>query len=116
MVDNGDIPPKLISDLIQYEQLKDEMSGLFLSSPGVDQDVMPQSEVDEIFEWLKKTETNHEKTRRFKLLEHYIITFEQKPGWKMTRISLIPLLDKPVLSAEYLGLMESIIVASQLWE
>ena len=83
MIDNGDIPPKLISDLIQYEQLKDEMSGLFLSSPGVDQDVMPQSVVDEIFEWLKKTETNIEKTRRFKLLEHYIITFEQKPGWKM---------------------------------
>jgi hypothetical protein len=54
MIDNGDIPPKLISDLIQYEQLKDEMSGLFLSSPGVDQDVMSQSEVDEIFEWLKR--------------------------------------------------------------
>ena len=54
MTDNGDIPLKLISDLIQYEQLKDEMSGLFLSSPGVDQDVMPQSEVDEIFEWLKR--------------------------------------------------------------
>lgn len=54
MTDNGNIPPKLISDLIQYEQLKDEMSGLFLSSPG---DVMSQSEVDEIFEWLKKTET-----------------------------------------------------------
>ena len=83
MTDNGDIPPKLISDLIQYEQLKDEMSGLFLSSPGVDQDVMSQSEIDEIFEWLKKTETNHEKTQRFKLLEHYIITFEQKPGWKI---------------------------------
>ena len=44
---------------------------------------MSQSEVDEIFEWLKKTETKHEKTRRFKLMEHYIITFEQKPGWKM---------------------------------
>ena len=42
MTDNRNIPPKLISDLIQYEQLKDEMSGLFLSSPGVDQDVMPQ--------------------------------------------------------------------------
>ena len=75
MIDNGDIPPKLISDLIQYEQLKDEMSGLFLSSPGVDQDVMPQSEVDEIFEWLKKTETNHENSRRFKLMEHYMIAW-----------------------------------------
>ena len=88
MTDNGNIPPTLISDLIQYEQLKDEMSGLFLSSPGVDQDVMSQSEIDEIFEWLKKTETNHEKTQRFKLLEHYIITFEQKTWLENGRISV----------------------------
>lgn len=83
MTDNSREPPKILNDLIQYEQLKDEMSGLFLSSPGVDQDVMSASEIDEIFGWLKKAETVHEEQHRFKLLEHYIITFEQKPGWKM---------------------------------
>lgn len=81
--DNSHEPPKILNNLIQYEQLKDEMSGLFLSSPGVDQDVMSASEIDEIFEWLKKAETVHEEQHRFKLLEHYVITFEQKPGWKM---------------------------------
>jgi hypothetical protein len=81
--DNPREPPKILNDLIQYEQLKDEMSGLFLSSPGVDQDVMSASEIDEIFEWLKKAESVHEEQHRFKLLEHYVITFEQKPGWKM---------------------------------
>ena len=76
-------PPKIISDLLQYEKLKDEMSGLFLSSPGVDQDVMSQSEIDEIFEWLRSAENDFEKMPRFKLLEHYIVTFEQKPCWKI---------------------------------
>lgn len=49
MTDNEHAPPKLIGDLIQYEQLKNEMSGLFLSSTGVDQDVMSRLEIDEIF-------------------------------------------------------------------
>ena len=83
MTDNKHNPPKLIGDLIQYEQLKNEMSGLFLSSAGVDQDVMSRLEIDGVFEWLENPESNYEETQRFRLLEHYIITFEQKPGWKI---------------------------------
>ena len=76
--------PRLVKDLLECDELKDFMVGLAISS-GADEKLvnLPQSKLDETYEWFRTAEANNETGPPSNILRHYNITFEQKSGWEI---------------------------------